>query len=682
MANLLGRSIVRSSSMSKADSESSSLFFAHKSVRESQKEMIEDGKNALEKGDFLLAAAPTGIGKTAAALASALEISMSGRDIVEDKKIIFMTGRQSQHRIIVDTVRKINSRIPDGFPRVKLVDIIGRESMCEHIDKSTGKCSCEEEVVEESRKGRRSDLREKMLEEPRHVGWSIEYGRQRKICAWATARSAASRADILVCDYNHIFIDSIRESSLPAMGIEIENSILIVDEAHNLPDRIRKGLERNIRENVFRRALSDIEEYKGNLNKISERLDISEIHGLEEATILEQQIKALRNDPGVKKWFSKKQTELENSGKDDIRIETSDFLGIISRTINSIGGREEEDVDSTIRRMCESLRRVMIEDDDSLEEDEENDCIRLAEFLSICLKYRDNTALALVFDNLGDEKRITSHLLDPALIGKPIFEKSCGSILMSGTLFPPSMYSDILGLPGNRSNSVEYKSGFPLENRPIIIASDVTSKFTEREASFSAISKHISSVLEKTPGNVAIFAPSYVMMDRIYSDISYTFGKRKEREERGMSKNLVERKIDSLYEGRAMGVDTVLFGVLNGKFSEGVDYSENILDAVVCVGLPFPPPSARQEALLDYYTKRFGRSRAWRYASQQPAVNSILQAMGRPIRKAEDKAIIVLLEKRLLERRNQDCMPTKSMHIMPCSNSVRTSKQIQRFFEK
>ena len=84
MANLLGRSIVRSSSMSKADSESSSLFFAHKSVRESQKEMIEDGKNALEKGDFLLAAAPTGIGKTAAALASALEISMSGRDIVED----------------------------------------------------------------------------------------------------------------------------------------------------------------------------------------------------------------------------------------------------------------------------------------------------------------------------------------------------------------------------------------------------------------------------------------------------------------------------------------------------------------------------------------------------------------------------------------------------------------------
>ena len=46
-------------------------------------------------------------------------------------------------------------------------------------------------------------------------------------------------ADIVVCDYNHVFIEGIRESSLPAMGVDLESSILIVDEAHNLPDRIR-----------------------------------------------------------------------------------------------------------------------------------------------------------------------------------------------------------------------------------------------------------------------------------------------------------------------------------------------------------------------------------------------------------------------------------------------------------
>ena len=228
-----------------------------------------------------------------------------------------------------------------------------------------------------------------------------------------------------------------------------------------------------------------------------------------------------------------------------------------------------------------------------------------------CIGYRNSPALALVFDRIGDEDRITSHLLDPGVIGRPIFEKSAGSILMSGTLFPPDMYSDILGIPNGNTVCKEYESGFPPENRPVLIASDVTSKYTEREASYGSIRSHIQSVLEKTNGNVAVFAPSYAMLDRIREGI-YTFGKVDKVEGRRMSKNEVERVIANLYEMRAMGRETVLFGVLRGKLSEGIDYSDNILNAVVCVGLPFPPPSARQDALLEYYTRRFGcRSKAW-----------------------------------------------------------------------
>ena len=51
------------------------LFFAHESPRESQTGMIADGIEALKNGGFLLAAAPTGIGKTAAALACLLYTS-------------------------------------------------------------------------------------------------------------------------------------------------------------------------------------------------------------------------------------------------------------------------------------------------------------------------------------------------------------------------------------------------------------------------------------------------------------------------------------------------------------------------------------------------------------------------------------------------------------------------------
>ena len=147
-----------------------------------------------------MAAAPTGIGKTAAALSSALAVSNLYNTKPEIPKILFLTGRQSQHRIVVDTVREINKGLPSGFSKIRLVDIIGRESMCKVVDRSTGKCSCEEGVSESERKSRGASLKEFILNEPIHVNRTIEVARKRNTCPWAVARSAARVTIILVCD--------------------------------------------------------------------------------------------------------------------------------------------------------------------------------------------------------------------------------------------------------------------------------------------------------------------------------------------------------------------------------------------------------------------------------------------------------------------------------------------------
>lgn len=251
---------------------------------------------------------------------------------------------------------------------------------------------------------------------------------------------------------------------------------------------------------------------------------------------------------------------------------------------------------------------------------------------------------------------------------------------MSGTLFPPEMYSEILGVPSEKASCRIYSSDFPISNRPVLIASDVTSKFTEREMSMSLIGEHVRAVIENTKGNVAIFAPSYSMLDRVHSDFEDLgwSSKRVIKEEQRMSKRRVEAMISTLYEQKDMG-GVAIFGVLNGKLSEGVDYSDNILDALVCIGLPMAPPSAKQDALIEYFTDKFDRNRAWKYVSLQPAVNSVLQALGRPIRKREDRAIVVLLEKRMLERRVSDCMP--KMMRMQTSKPSRTAERVRAFFE-
>ncbi len=658
---------------------SGSLFFAHESPRESQIGMISDGIEALKGGGFLLAAAPTGIGKTAASLASALNAANQSNNS-EIPKIMFLTGRQSQHRIVVDTIREINKRLPPGFSRVKVVDIIGRKSMCKNVD-STGKCDCEQGVTESEKRYLRSELEGFIRSDPMHVDQVLKRSEKEPVCAWATAREAARSTNVIVCDYNHVFVEGVREASLPAMGVELGNSIIIVDEAHNLPDRIRRGLERRITDQVFRRALDNVEEYKGNLEKVEERLEIPESNNLREAKDLEKQIKALRGDPGILRWFEEKKSENQKTNGDDIRIATQEFLDIIANAIEGVLDQDPEDTIARIRNMISRLLSVIIDEEEDSDDEEQNDCTRLAEILEICIRYRSSSAMALVFDEeLRGEPRVTSHLLDPSVVGEPIFEQCLGSILMSGTLFPPEMYSDILGISGDRAVCREYSSGFPLGNRPVLIASDVTSKYTERESSMESILNHIGAVIKNTKGNVAIFTPSYSMLEQVYEHFnnSWSFSKTILKEERGMSTRRVKTLIDRLYTQRDMG-GSMLFGVLSGKLSEGVDYSDNVLNALVCIGLPLPPPSARQDALLDYYKKKFDRNRAWKYASLQPAVNSILQALGRPIRKKEDRAIVVLLEKRLLEGRVSSCMP--AMQRMRTSKPERTAERVKAFFE-
>src|SRR2546426_2529194 len=52
---------------------------------------------------------------------------------------------------------------------------------------------------------------------------------------------AAAKSRLVVCDYNYLFSE-IRERFLPRLGRSLDDLVLIVDEAHNLPDRIRAHL--------------------------------------------------------------------------------------------------------------------------------------------------------------------------------------------------------------------------------------------------------------------------------------------------------------------------------------------------------------------------------------------------------------------------------------------------------
>ena len=677
-------------------------FLAHATPRPGQLEMIHDGINALQEGNFHLAAAPTGIGKTAASLAAALQVA--GESSLK-KTVFFLTSRQTQHRIVVDTVRQINRLRKDTTP-VRLVDMVGQAGMC--VQPFAKESPLVFSLMCSQHRKTRSckpwitpapGLKRRILASPLHVDELVgisrthtENGAPAQTCPWKAAREAVSGADVFVGDYNHLFDDGVRESSLKAMGLSLEDIIVIVDEAHNLPDRIRMTLEKRLTQTMIRNAQIELEEYGGLLAEAmkapgGETLAIN--HDLA--------VWAFEVMKAAKAGFTRLFDGLRRSvtGRDEeCPVVVDDVLQVLHRACDEVDGTAGQQqltntgkapvVDVAVR--MHTLRDVLASVDVDMEAGDDGNPMepnahKVAEILDCILRFGSTTALTMVFDTKGRDGRITTHLLDPGLVAQPVFEKSAGAILMSGTLYPPSMYANILGLPKARTVSVAYSSPFAAMRRPVLVAKDVTTKYTERSADNTAlIRRHLQALIDESPGHVAVFAPSYAMLNDIV-DQGQFHGVRVMVEQREWTKNDLDQIVDTLLSEKEAGRKILLAGVFGARLSEGVDYHSGALDAVACIGIPNSPPSVLSKALKTYAEDRFGRNLAWKYTVSQPAINAILQAMGRPIRAIGDRALIVLLDRRVTDRTYTSCFPD-DLRMNESSDPVSTARFARRFFSR
>src|SRR5439155_258955 len=66
----------------------------------------------------------------------------------------------------------------------------------------------------------------------------FEEARRDEVCPFEVQLELAERADAIVADYNYVFEPGVALRHLA--GEELRHAILIIDEAHNLPDRARQ----------------------------------------------------------------------------------------------------------------------------------------------------------------------------------------------------------------------------------------------------------------------------------------------------------------------------------------------------------------------------------------------------------------------------------------------------------
>lgn len=599
-------------------------LFPHDAIRDGQVRFARDVKLAVQAGRHLVAHAPTGIGKTAAALAPALEEALAS-----GKTVMFLTNRQSQHKVAVDTLRLIQER---RGVRFTLVDLVAKRNMClrpEAAELHPARFGefCARETRNHSCTYLQGGVDRGALEAVAagvlHVEELMKVGADRSTCPHLLAVTAAQDAQVVVADYNHLFSD-LREQSLERLGLHAKDLILVVDEAHNLPDRIRS--EHSHKLTPF---LLDLVESEARATKASAvRADLAALRD------------ALVRLADEAKASGKARPSRTGGGTAYVAQLDANALPVAfeaERNRLAIGTiRTLVNLKDDLAAVAKAIRK---------EGDGEVQAEELMAILDGWGRFGDAALRYVEWDEAGGAV-LNLRLLDPSIPAKTVFASVHSAVLMSGTLRPPEMARDLLGLEAARTTTRVYASPFPPEHRLTVVAQGVSTRYEDRSAGlWESLGSLVRTLAAATRGNLAVFTPSYAILREAEAQLAGDgLGKEVVVEDPQWGKAERDRVLDQMAGARRRG-GAVLLGVLGGSFAEGIDFRDNLLSCVVVVGVPLAPPDLEVDAAIAYLETRYpGSGRL--YAYTVPAMNRVLQATGRGIRSATDKCAVVLWDER------------------------------------
>ncbi len=669
------------------------VFFPYEKVRTQQQELVKDISEAILKKKIFLSHAPTGLGKTVSSLAPALSFALD-----EGKKVFFLTPKISQHEIVLETANLMNKKFD---LRIKAVDLVGRKQMCvEPFISKVGAgfyeacakrkkdkmCNYYNNTKGFSPKQKAIAARRKrdILQQYNNSYIYIkEQSQFKNLCPYEITLEMIKGANLIIGDYSHLFHPDIRDGIIGPSQLELEDIVLVIDEAHNLPERLRDMMTISI-----------------------------DLFSIEKA-----------------------QKEAKNVGD----FETEFLLKDIEKEILSLGKKLSLERNDAVLAPQEIhfLKKVGREERIKLEEtadkfmgkNKTENCFLLGivEFFSELNKEKEHTLY--VIERKGS-LTITIQPLDPSELAIDVLSRVHSAVLMSGTLLPLQMYSDILGVTQIKDNEIienkimqtkndsaqippnapqsttafellktqksqapqsqnggfenqinnskiimkEYKSPFPKENRLNLIVNKTTTKYTSRSAAqYGDIAQEIDKIVSKVPGNTIVFFPSFELM---YSISSMLKTKRQVlRQEKEMTQ---DEKTKLIHNFKLLGsrFGGVLLAVSGGSIAEGIDFPGDHLSCAIIVGVPFAKMNIYSNALINYYEQKFHKG--WDYAYNAPAIGKAMQAAGRVIRTETDRGACIFLDERFAEERYKRFYPKD--FIAKTTNEPQ--KEAEEFFGK
>ncbi len=605
--------------------------FSHDTLRPGQDELVETVKEALAQKKHALLHAPTGLGKTAGVLTPALEYAMKN-----NLTVFFLTSRHTQHKIVLETVQKLKEK--NKLP-ITVTSLIGKKHLCAQENVSTMNSSdfahfCKS-LVEENACAYYINARsknnlhvKKLLAElaltPSSPEQIMRQATNHMLCPYELSLMLAEQSRIIIADYYYIFHPQIREALLGKINKKLSQCIVIIDEGHNLPSRMRDLLTTRLSGNNIRLAIQEAKKY-----------------GLDEALSL--------------------------------LVEIQDVLNSLSATLKGDKLVKQEQFSKPLEKIknYEELLEILEVAAETVREEQRNSHIgTTAHFISEWKGPDKGFARVINRDNLAVS--LSNRCLDPAMLTKAVFDECLTAIMMSATLQPLAMYADVLGLQNPVQKS--FKSPFPETNRLAMIVPKTTTKYTLRsEKQFKEIAQTCAEIASAIPGCVMIFFPSYKMRDNVASYFAELYTPKIFYEKPGMEKEEKQRLLDVFSNCAKTGA--VLLGAAAGSFGEGIDLP-GVLKGVIVVGLPLEKPDLETTELIAYYDEKFGKG--WEYGYTMPAMNKCIQNAGRCIRTEKDRGVLVFLDERYAWARYSSAFPND----WNVKVTLNYREEIARFFGK
>ncbi|MDB6114324.1 MAG: ATP-dependent helicase DinG [Lacunisphaera sp.] len=431
-----------------------------------------------------------------------------------------------------------------------------------------------------------------------------EAGRQARICPYEITRTALAFNDVWIGDFNYVFAPDNRGLFFERPGFDPAETLLIVDEAHNLPSRTAGAHSH--------RATAG------------------------EAQLLLAELDHVQAPPAlifaVEEWA---------------RLLTS------LRPAESLDPTLEAEIDELVAKLAEMVTTQPL------------DYVALGPLHSASLWQFPALAEFLANEQLtkllwvSREGELEFTCVDAAPVIGEMLRQFGGAILMSATLQPYPEFAESCGLkvePVLRTGSARPEDGLhpystlhaptPWRAGAYDVAVDlrVDTTYRQRANHYGTTAETIEAIHAAARGPVAVFFPSYAYAESIQRALEHNGSVLRV----AMQPRLSDLAAQTAWVEESLALSDALFLVLGSSFAEGIDLLGGRVTHAMVIGPALPEVNAVQKKRLDALAT-LGREAAFRRVYQIPGLQKVNQALGRLVRAPGQEARVLLHCRRFAE---------------------------------